>query len=76
MDDIAEIARQLDADRHEAAENMSFGERLLAGAALFDMALMMMKAGIRMDHPAADDAEVERLVRERLRNARRLEAIE
>jgi len=74
MEPIAEIAAQLDADRREAAEQMTFGQRLLAGAAMFDIAVMMMRTGVRLQHPDADEENVERLVVERLRNARRFEA--
>jgi len=75
MEPIEEIADRLDAHRAEAAEQMTPGERILAGPALFDIGVMMMRAGIRMDHPQADDQEVEQMVVERLREARRLEAI-
>lgn len=71
---IARIAEQLDRDRREAAEAMTFGQRLLAGAALFDLSLKMMRAGIRMQFPDADAQRVEEIVLERLRMARRLEA--
>lgn len=68
------MAARLDADRREAAQSMSFGERLLAGPAMFDISVMMMRAGIRLEHPSADETTVEHLLVERLRQARRLEA--
>lgn len=74
MEPTPELAAQLDRDRREAAEKMTIGQRLLAGPAMFDIAIAMMRAGIRLDHPDADEGEVERIVVERLRNARRFEA--
>jgi Rv0078B-related antitoxin len=71
MEPTPELAAQLDKDRREAAEMMTPGERLLVGAELFDLALMMMRAGIRMQHPDTDAAEVERIVLERLQIADR-----
>lgn len=72
--EMAEIAARLDADRLEAARQMSPGERLLAGPALFDVGLMMMRAGLRNRYPHADPLEIERMVMDRLRRARQLEA--
>lgn len=73
MDDIAETAARLDDDRRDAAERMSFGDRLLAGPAMFDICVAMMKTGVRLQDPSADEAKVEQVVLDRLRNARRYE---
>lgn len=74
MEPSREVAARLDADRHEAAERMTFGERLLAGAAMFDTCVVMMRTGIRLQRPDADEQAIDDLVRARLRNARRFEA--
>jgi len=73
MESIEEMAAKLDADRREAAEMMTFGQRLLAGPAMFDLGVAMMRAGIRLQSPEADDQTIERMVLDRLRNARRFE---
>ena len=49
-------------------------EKLLAGAALFDWACQVTLAGIRDQHPEADERRVQEILRERLALARRLEA--
>lgn len=56
------------------AREMSFEDKFLAGPRLFDLACRLMRDGIRMQYPDADDAEVERLLDERLALQRRLEA--
>lgn len=71
---IARIAEQLDRDRRAQAESMTFEERATAGVALFDVMTMSMRAGIRMQYPEADEETVEKLLIERLRNAKRFEA--
>lgn len=76
MDPTPELAARLDADRREAADRMTFGQRLLAGPAMFDIAVAMMRAGIRLEFPEADDQTVRQVVRERLRSARKYEARE
>ena len=50
-------------------------EKLLAGPRLFELACQVTLAGIRHDHPEADDQEALRILRERLALARRLENI-
>jgi Rv0078B-related antitoxin len=71
MEPTRELAEELDAARREAAEQMTIGQRLLAGPDLHDLGLMMMRAGIRMDNPDIDHQSVERMVLERLQEARR-----
>ena len=48
-------------------------EKLSAGARLFQYASDITRAGIRHQHPAADEAEVERILCERLELAKRME---
>ncbi len=61
-------------DKAERARRMSFESKFLAGPQLFDMACRLMRDGIRMQFPEADDAEVERHFQERMEIYRRLEA--
>lgn len=49
------------------------GEKLLAGPELFERSCEFMKAGIRMRHPQADEAEVGRLLLRQLERLRRAE---
>ncbi|MCI0677084.1 MAG: hypothetical protein L0Y42_15085 [Phycisphaerales bacterium] len=72
--EIAELAARLDADRWDAASLMTFEERAAAGVDLFDLMTASMRAGIRLQHPKADERTVEDLLVERLRSARRHEA--
>jgi hypothetical protein len=60
-------------DKVRQARRMSFEDKFLAGPRLFGMACQLMRDGIRMQHPDADDAAVERLLDERLAIRRRLE---
>ena len=48
---------------------MSCGERLGIALRLHELASEMARAGIRAQHPGADEQEVERLLRERRRLA-------
>ena len=52
---------------------MTNGNINLAGPQLFDMACRLMKDGIRMQFPEADEGRVEEVFRQRLAIARRLE---
>jgi hypothetical protein len=70
---IQELADAIYREKLERARQMSPAERLLAGPQLFDMASEWVKAGIRTQFPDADDTAVERIFRERLALARRLE---
>jgi hypothetical protein len=70
---ISAVAGEKDRARFRAAEQMTAGERLLAGADLFDLGVSMMRAGIRIDHPDVSEAEIERIVLERLRASERVE---
>lgn len=55
------------------ARTMTLAQRLLEGPRLFDLAAKFTKAGIRMQNPGADEAQVDEIFRERLRLQRRLE---
>jgi hypothetical protein len=47
-------------------------ERLLDGIRLYDQAVARMRLGVKLQHPAAGDEEVERLLVERIRKMWRL----
>lgn len=49
-------------------------EKFLAGPNLFELACEFMRAGIRNQHPDADEAQVQRILEERLALGRRLES--
>ena len=55
------------------ARGMSGEDKLAAGFELFEFACSITRAGIRHQHPQADAAEVERLLKERLKLAAHLE---
>jgi hypothetical protein len=55
------------------ARRMKPGDKLFAGADLFDYACEITKSGIRHQHPDADEQQVLALLRDRLALARRLE---
>lgn len=55
------------------AREMSPEDKLFAGPRLFDRACRIMRDGIRHQYPEADEAEVNRILLERLALARRLE---
>lgn len=74
-DDIAAIARQLDRDRFLAAEAMTFEQRLLAGPSMFDVCVVMMRAGVLLEQPAASEKEIRQRLLERLRFGMQLEGI-
>jgi hypothetical protein len=61
-------------EKVQQARRMSFEDKFLAGPRLFDLACRLMRDGIRMQFPNADETEVERLFLERLAIQRRLEA--
>ena len=57
----------------EQARRIPPQRKLVLGLELYDRARALMTAGIRAQHPEADEQTVRRLVRERLEAARRLE---
>ena len=56
----------------ERYRQMTGEERVKLGFDLFRLACDVARAGIRRQHPEADEAEVERLLKERLALARSL----
>lgn len=55
------------------ARRMSPGEKLFAGAELFDMACQITLAGIRDQFPDADEEKALEILRERLKLVQRME---
>ena len=57
----------------EHARRLSIRQKLELGGDLFDAACEVMISGIRADHPDLTDGAVLKILRDRLRLARRLE---
>jgi hypothetical protein len=73
---IRELSDSIFWSKVRRAREMPPVEKLLAGPRLFDYACRIMRDGIRAHHPEADDAEVTRLLRERLALQRRLDRVQ
>jgi len=73
MNPTPELIAQLHREDLEQARRMTPEQKLIAGAELFDYACEISKAGIRHQHPEADESMVLKLLRERLELAERLE---
>jgi hypothetical protein len=56
-----------------AAQQLTPEQRILAGSEHSELAIRVVRDGIRDQHPEADAATVERLLRERIELMRRLE---
>ena len=74
MEPTAELVKQLYAEKIRQARAMSFEDKFLAGPRLFDLTCEFSRAGIRMQFPDADEAEVARQLSERIALTRRLES--
>ena len=73
MEPTASLANELRRDKIEAARRMSFAEKFLAGAELFDYACLVSMAGIRSQFPDFDEAQIQAELRRRLEIGRRIE---
>ena len=73
MEPTQELVDSLYLDKVRQARAMTPEQKLLAGARLFDYACRITCDGIRHQHPEADEAQVLRILRERLALARRME---
>jgi hypothetical protein len=62
-----EAATQMQIERYR---QMTCEERINIALGLHELACEMARAGIRVQHPNADEAEVDRLLRRRLELAR------
>jgi hypothetical protein len=68
-----ELIDELFVEEVRKARSMPLADKLLAGARLFEAACMMTAAGIRRDHPEADQRRVQELLKQRIELAKRLE---
>lgn len=75
MEPTQELVDALYRDKVESARRMKPEDKLIAGARLFDFACSVTMAGIRAQHPDADDQQVLEILRQRLAFARKIEAI-
>jgi hypothetical protein len=73
MEPTVELIEALRLEKIERARLMPEEEKLLAGVRIFERVCRVMKDGIRWQFPNVDEVEVERILRERLALARRLE---
>jgi hypothetical protein len=73
MEPSASLADEIRRDKIEAARRMSFAEKFLAGAELFDYACLVSVAGIRAQWPGFDEAQIRAELRRRLEIGRRIE---
>jgi hypothetical protein len=73
MDPIKELADEIYRERVLRARAMPIDQKFLAGAQLFEDACRLTCDGIRHQNPGIDEASVQRILRERLALARRLE---
>jgi len=71
MEPTPEMLRALRQERIERARRQHPVDKLLAGPELFDSARFFMVMGVQAQFPDANEAEVQRIVRERLAKARR-----
>jgi hypothetical protein len=69
---IKELADAIYAEKIRRARAMTPGERMEAGIELFEASLGVMRDGIRMQHPEADDDAVETILKRRLDRLRRM----
>lgn len=67
------LVEDLNRYKIRAAREMSAADKLAASGDLFDDVCERMRAGIRAQFPDADDEAIERVLRERLDIARKLE---
>jgi hypothetical protein len=73
MEPTQELVDALYREKVLQERKMSPGEKLFAGAELFDLASQVTLAGIRAQFPGIDEQGALRILRERLALARRLE---
>ena len=73
MKPTKELIEAIDAEKVRRAREMTFEQRFLAGADLFDMACQFAEAGIRSQFPNANQQQVRRELHRRLRIGRMLE---
>lgn len=74
MEPTQELVDAIYRDKVNAARRMSFADKFLAGAELFDFACNVSRSGIRMQNPHFNDEQVEIELRRRLDIGRRNES--
>ncbi len=65
MDGIEPLAKAIRTEKTERAKKAGIEEKLIDGPRLFGQACEAMRAGIRVLHPDASEAEIERMLWER-----------
>jgi len=70
--DIQALADAIYADKVRRARRLTIGERIDTSIELFEGALGLMKDGIRAQFPSHAEAEVETLLRSRLRRLKQV----
>ena len=66
MQPTKELIDQLERDDIEQARQMTFAQKFIAGAELFEYACAISRAGIRMQHPEFDEQQIREELRRRL----------
>lgn len=74
MNEIAELARQIDREKIKRARAMTLIEKFRAGAELFEDACEVTRSGIRSRYPQWNDDQVEAELVRRIEIGRRIEA--
>ncbi len=72
MEPIKELADAIYRERVLRARRTPIEQKISAGAELFEAACQVTCDGIRHQNPGIDEAEVQRILRDRLALARRL----
>ena len=73
MQPTQELIDDLFWDKVDRAREQPLGQKLLDGFELFEQSCRLARMGIRHEYPQADDAEVERILREQLARLRELD---
>lgn len=69
---IRQMADEIFREKVLRARKLSFADKFMAGAELFEMGSGLARDGIRMQFPEADEQRVQELFSERMRVIRRL----
>lgn len=70
MEPTRELLEDIRAERLARARRMSPEEKLVSGPQLFALAEECMRAGIRLQHPEADEREIRELLGQRVARLR------
>ena len=68
--DIATLAEAIDKRKIDRAQAASMEEKMLDGPRLFRLSCEAIRAGLRLDHPDADEDEIHRLLIKRVYGSR------